>query len=138
MLKGFRDFITRGNVIDLAVGIIIGAAFTPIIEAISDLLMTIIAGLVGEPDFDNVWTLSVGGAQATPGTILTALVNFLLIAAALYFFVVLPMNKWHERQEARKEEEPAEADTNELLGQIRDLLAANAPGTGGTGKHSEN
>ena len=124
MLQEFKKFIMRGNVFDLAVGIIIGAAFTPIVDAISKLLMDLIAGLVGQPDFDRIWTISVGDANLLPGTILTALVNFLLVAAALYFFVVMPMNKFNERKEAGKEEEAPKPETNELLGEIRDLIAA--------------
>ena len=79
---------------------------------------------LGQPDFDRIWTISVGDANLLPGTILTALVNFLLIAAALYFFVVMPMNKFNERKEAGKEEEAPKPETNELLGEIRDLIAA--------------
>ncbi|MGO1592359.1 MAG: large conductance mechanosensitive channel protein MscL [Ancrocorticia sp.] len=123
MLRGFRDFIMRGNVIDLAVGIIIGAAFTPIIDAITTVIMDVIAALVGKPNFDNIWTITLNGTDILPGAILTALVNFLFVAAALYFFVVMPMNRYAERKKAAEEEAP-EPDTNELLGEIRDLLAA--------------
>ena len=127
MIKGFREFIMRGNVIDMAIGIIIGAAFTPIVTAISDMLMNIIAGLIGAPNFDSVLQFSINDAVIQPGTILTALVNFLLVAAALYFFVVMPMNKFNDRIHRNDEaiEEAVDANT-ELLTEIRDLLSANA------------
>ncbi len=127
MLKGFREFIMRGNVVDMAIGIIIGAAFTPIVEAISKILMDIIAAFFGKPDFDSIWTISINNAAIQPGTILTALINFLLVAAALYFFVVLPMNKFNARIHRNDEviEEAADANT-ELLTEIRDLLAQGA------------
>ncbi|MFN8049751.1 MAG: large conductance mechanosensitive channel protein MscL [Ancrocorticia sp.] len=127
MIKGFREFIMRGNVIDMAIGIIIGAAFTPIVTAISDMLMNIIAGLIGAPNFDSVLQFSINDAVIQPGTILTALVNFLLVAAALYFFVVMPMNKFNDRIHRNDEaiEEAVDANT-ELLTEIRDLLANNS------------
>lgn len=127
MIKGFREFIMRGNVIDMAIGIIIGAAFTPIVTAISDMLMNIIAGLIGAPNFDSVLQFSINDAVIQPGTILTALVNFLLVAAALYFFVVMPMNKFNDRIHRNDEaiEEAVDANT-ELLTEIRDLLATNS------------
>ena len=127
MIKGFREFIMRGNVIDMAIGIIIGAAFTPIVTAISDMLMNIIAGLIGAPNFDSVLQFSINDAVIQPGTILTALVNFLLVAAALYFFVVMPMNKFNDRIHRNDEaiEEAVDANT-ELLTEFRDLLANNS------------
>ncbi|MFT0846144.1 large conductance mechanosensitive channel protein MscL [Actinomycetaceae bacterium L2_0104] len=124
MIKGFREFIMRGNVLDMAIGIIIGAAFTPIVEAISNILLDIIGALFGAPEFAQIWTVTINGTDILPGTILTALVNFLLVAAALYFFVVLPMNKFNERIHRNDDviEEAADANT-ELLTEIRDLLA---------------
>lgn len=131
MLKGFRDFISRGNVVDLAVGVIIGGAFTPIVTAVSDkFLMAIIAGIVGKPNFDNVLEFHVGGSLVQPGAIISAVVNFLIVAAALYFAVVVPMNKLREFQEAHKAKPEAEEAAPEvpadvvLLTEIRDLLEA--------------
>ncbi len=124
MLKGFKEFISRGNVIDMAIGIIIGGAFTPIVSALTDkVLMPFIAGIFGNPNFDEIWTISVGSAQMYPGYVLTALVNFLLVAAALYFAIIVPMNKWAARSESEPAEETTDA-TTELLAEIRDLLAA--------------
>ncbi len=127
MLKGFREFIMRGNVIDMAIGIIIGGAFTSIVTAISDFLLAIIAGIVGAPEFDTVLQFTINNSVVKPGVILTALVNFLLVAAALYFFVVLPMNKFNEHIHRNDEviEEGVDANT-ELLTEIRDLLATNS------------
>lgn len=125
MLKGFKDFIMRGNVMDLAVGIIIGAAFGAVVTALVEkVLMPAIAVLTGGPiNFDD-W-LNVNGIQF--GALLTAIVNFLIIAAAVYFTLVLPMNKLAERkaaQEGISEEEAADPQL-ELLTQIRDELKAN-------------
>lgn len=120
MLKGFRKFISQGNVIDLAVAVIIGAAFTPIVTAVTDVIMNIIGALVGQPSFDTVLQFSINGSDPIqPGTILTAIVNFLLVAAAVYFAIVVPMNKL-KKEEPAEEAGPTEA---ELLTEIRDLLA---------------
>ena len=126
MLKGFKDFIMRGNVIDLAVGVVIGAAFTAIVTAFSDnIINPLIAGLGGS-EFGFGFN-AIPGNDATFlnfGALLTAIINFLLIAAVVYFFIVAPMNKFNEMREARletsAEPEVTEAD---LLTEIRDLLA---------------
>ncbi|AWE41683.1 MULTISPECIES: large conductance mechanosensitive channel protein MscL [unclassified Actinobaculum] len=131
MLKGFKDFITRGNVVDMAVGIIIGGAFQPIVQHLVDyVIMPFVSGVFGKPNFNEIWTITFRNATIQPGFVVTALVNFLLIAAALYFFIVLPMNKFNERLEARKKaEDDAAAETPSddvaLLTEIRDLLARN-------------
>lgn len=123
MLNGFKEFISRGNAIDMAVGIIIGAAFTPIISAITDnVLLPLIAAIFGQPNFDTIGAFTVNGATIAPGTIVTALVNFLLVAAALYFFIVVPMNKLAERRNAGQEDEAELADDVKVLTEIRDLL----------------
>ena len=85
MLKGFREFITKGNVIDLAVAVVIGAAFTQVINAVVQWLVTpLIAAIFGQPNLDNVATFTINGAQFSIGAILTAVINFLLVAAAVY------------------------------------------------------
>ncbi|MGO3640019.1 large conductance mechanosensitive channel protein MscL [Glutamicibacter arilaitensis] len=128
MLKGFRDFIMKGNVVDLAVAVVIGAAFGAVITALVDnVLMPLIAALVGSPNFDSFLVLTIDGVDIKFGVFLSALVNFLLIAAAVYFALVLPMNKLNERLAARRaagQEEPEEeVDPQlELLAQIRDEL----------------
>lgn len=124
MLNGFKDFITRGNVIDLAVGLIIGSAFTAVVTALVEkVMMPAIALATGgqEVNFDN-W-LIVGPIQF--GAFLTAVINFLIVAAALYFCIVMPVNKFNERRAAKldleekvEEEDPQVA----LLKEIRDAL----------------
>lgn len=125
MIQGFKEFISKGNVLDLAVAVIIGAAFSPIVKAITDVIMGIIGAVVGQPNFDSVLQFSINGSDPIqPGTIITAIVNFLLVAAAVYFAIVLPMNKLKERNatdEAEEAEEPSE--DVKLLAEIRDLLA---------------
>ena len=126
MLKGFKEFISRGNAIDLAVGMVIGAAFTAVVTAlVSKVINPLIGGLFGEQNFDDVFQFTIGTATVQPGAVITALVNFLLVAFALYFFIVLPMNALAAR---RKKEEAVEtpevSEDVQLLSEIRDLLKA--------------
>ena len=124
MLKGFREFIMRGNVVDLAVAVVIGAAFGTVITAFTDgIINPLIAAIFGQPNLDNVMTFTINGAHFSIGVVLTALINFLFIAAAIYFFVVAPMNKLKAIQEQRAGG-PAAAEESELdvLKQIRDGL----------------
>lgn len=91
-MKGFKQFVLRGNVLDLAVAVVMGAAFGAVVTAlVKDLITPIIAALVGKPDFSNI-QFSVNGSKFLIGDFINALVSFLLIAAAVYFFVVLPVN----------------------------------------------
>ena len=92
MLKGFRDFILRGNVVDLAVAVVIGAAFTAIVNAlVADVINPLIAAIVRKPDFSFL-ILHVHGGAIKYGDFLNALISFLIIAATVYFMVVLPVN----------------------------------------------
>ncbi|MEA2958912.1 MAG: large conductance mechanosensitive channel [Alphaproteobacteria bacterium] len=92
MLKGFRDFILRGNVMDLAVAVIIGAAFGAIVTAlVSDIINPLIAAIVHKPDFSAL-VLDVHGGKIKYGDFLNALISFLLIASSVYFLFVLPVN----------------------------------------------
>lgn len=92
MFKGFREFIMRGNVVDMAVGVVIGAAFGAIITAfVKDLLTPLIAAVAGKPDF-SAYVFEVNGSKFLYGDFLNALVAFVLIAGAVYYFVVLPVN----------------------------------------------
>ena len=92
MFKGFREFVLRGNVVDMAVGVVIGAAFGAIVTAlVKDLLTPLIAALVGKPDFSG-YVFEVNGSKFLYGEFINAVVSFLLIAAAIYYFVVLPVN----------------------------------------------
>lgn len=93
MLKGFKDFILRGNVIDMAVGIVVGAAFGTVVSAfVKDLLTPFIAAIVRKPDFSNIF-FTVNGSKFMIGDFANELISFLLIAAAVYFVVVMPVNK---------------------------------------------
>ncbi len=93
MLKGFRDFILRGNVVDLAVAVVIGAAFGAIVTAlVTYIINPLIAAIVHKPDFSSL-VLDINGGKIQYGLFLNALISFLLIAATVYFLVVLPLNK---------------------------------------------
>jgi len=114
MLRGFRDFITRGNVIDLAVGVIIGVAFGAIVDSlVKDLITPLIGLLGGQPDF-SAWRLGPLGF----GNFLNAVIAFLLKAAGLYFLIVLPFSRLAARMAAVAAPNPQEV----LLTEIRDLL----------------
>jgi large conductance mechanosensitive channel len=91
-MKGFRQFLLRGNVLDLAVAVVIGAAFGAVVTAlVKDLITPIIAAVVGKPDFSGI-TFTVNGSKFLIGDFINAVVSFILIGAAVYFFVVLPVN----------------------------------------------
>lgn len=125
MITGFKDFITRGNVVDLAVAVVIGAAFTLVINAVVDgFINPLIAAIFGEPNLDSVANFTINNAQFSIGIILTALLNFLLVAAAIYFLIVMPINRYNERRAAAEEEEPVEDENVVLLREIRDELRA--------------
>jgi large conductance mechanosensitive channel len=92
MLKGFRDFILRGNVTDLAVAVVIGAAFTAIVNAlVTDIVSPLIAAIVHKPDFSAL-ILDINGGKIKYGDFMNAIISFLLIAAVVYFVFVLPIN----------------------------------------------
>ena len=92
MLNGFKKFVMRGNVIDLAVAVVMGGAFGAVVTAlVKDLLTPIIAAVVGKPDFSGI-VFTINGSKFPIGDFINALVAFLLVAAAIYFFVVVPMN----------------------------------------------
>lgn len=91
-LKGFKQFLLRGNVIDLAVAVVLGAAFGAVVTAlVKDLITPLIAAIVGKPDFSQI-VFTVNGSKFMIGDFLNAVVSFLLIASAVYFFIVLPVN----------------------------------------------
>lgn len=121
MLKGFRDFIMRGNVVDLAVGVVIGGAFGSIVTSlVKDLLTPLIGAIAKVPDFSGLM-FTLNGSQFMYGSFINAAIAFLLVAASIYFFVVMPMNKVMEKM--KKGESPAEAPADiKLLTEIRDLL----------------
>jgi len=109
MLSGFKQFILRGNVVDMAVGVVVGAAFAGVVGAFTkDLLTPLIAAIVGQPDFSAI-RFSVHGSVFALGDFINALVSFLLVAAAVYFFVVTPVNMLVARM--RKAPAPADPTT---------------------------
>jgi large conductance mechanosensitive channel len=123
MIKGFREFVLRGNVVDLAVGIVIGAAFTTVVNAfIKGIITPIVAAVFGKPNLDSVGTFTINNAQFSIGIVLTALINFLLVALALYFLVVIPVNRLRSKYEKPIEEQLAGPSEVDLLTEIRDAL----------------
>ncbi len=131
MIKGFKDFILRGNVIDLAVAVVIGAAFTAIVNTIVEGLINPLIGAIFQVGDLSAWsfqipTLTGNESTIAIGAIVGAIINFLAVAAIVYFVFVFPMNKLKERQAAKAgvaetAEEPLPTE-QEILIQIRDLL----------------
>lgn len=108
MLKGFKDFVSRGNAVDLAVGVVIGVAFGAVISAIVTGLIDPIVGAVLPSEVDNLArsSVTIGGAEIRWGLIASKLITFLATAFAVYFFVVMPMNAWAAHRKADADEEP--------------------------------
>ncbi|WP_062461829.1 large conductance mechanosensitive channel protein MscL [Demequina soli] len=125
MIKGFKDFIMRGNVVDLAVAVVIGAAFGSLVTSIVDgIINPLVAAIFGKNDISGVLSFTINESTFSIGLILQALLNFLAVAAAVYFLIVSPLNALAAR---RKKDEPAVdepvAPTEvELLAEIRDAL----------------
>jgi len=140
VLKGFKDFLMRGNVVDLAVAVVIGAAFTAIITALVENILTpLIAAIAGSPDITGVGNFTLNGADFSVGRVLQAILNFIVVAGAVYFVIVMPVNRLAVMRKQGEEREP-EAPSEEvlLLTQIRDLLGGASttmvgpPGDGAT------
>ncbi|MBP7870306.1 MAG: large conductance mechanosensitive channel protein MscL [Candidatus Saccharicenans sp.] len=120
MFKGFRDFIMRGNVVDLAVAVIIGAAFNQIVNSmVGDVLTPLIGAIFGRPDFSGI---VIGPIFL--GKFINAIVNFLIVAIVIYFGIVVPMKKLQERIDKKKAAQPASAPSEEvrLLSEILETL----------------
>ena len=119
MLKGFKQFLLRGNVIDLAVAVVIGGAFGAVVTAlVKDLITPLIAAIGGKPDFSAL-VFTINGSKFPIGDFVNAVISFLMIAAAVYFFIVAPMNHLMERM--RRGEAPPDPTTKpcpECLSQI--------------------
>lgn len=130
-MKGFKEFIMRGNVMDLAVAVIIGAAFTAIVDSVvKGIFEPVIAALFDTGDIATAG-VQVGEAYISFGLVIAAIINFLLVAAVVYFALILPMNKLKEAAYIRKHGHPepeAEAEITDvdLLTEIRDLLKGQA------------
>ena len=136
MLKGFKDFIMRGNVIELAVAVIIGSAFTAIVTSVTDHLIQPLINSFGSPELGGLG-FSITDDPATFldfGAVITAIINFLIIAAVIYFGIIAPINALTEHAKRRQGVDPEEsAPTSEqLLAEIRDLLAAENGGATGS------
>lgn len=127
MLKGFKDFLLKGNVVDLAVAVVIGAAFTAIVKAFTDnIIQPLIAALGGAGAADGLGFRIFADNEATFvnfGAVITAAINFVMIAAVIYFVIVLPVTKLKERKKVEGDDAAAKTEA-ELLSEIRDLLAA--------------
>ena len=127
MLKGFKDFIMRGNVVDLAVGVVIGAAFATLVTSFTDAFLKPLLGTVGaKPGRLGLTVALPGDGNALDfGAFISATIAFLMTAAVVYFLVVLPMNKLAERRKKGEEPEPkAPGEEVKLLMEIRDALVA--------------
>ncbi|MCI1219708.1 MAG: large conductance mechanosensitive channel protein MscL [Bifidobacterium sp.] len=136
MLDGFKKFIARGNMIDMAVGVVMGAAVTAVVTAIvKNVINPLIAMIFGSENMDGLLAFTVNKSTVSFGAVLGALINFLVVAAAVYFCIVLPINKFRDMAAARhgvQEEEAAtlspEEQTVALLQEIRDELAKGGDG----------
>ena len=116
MFRGFREFVVRGNVIDLAVAVVIGAAFGAVIAAfVKDLITPLIAAFIGKPDFSALG-VTLNGSRLLIGDFLNAVISFLMVAAAIYFFVVTPMNALNARR--KRGEDPTTKKCPECLSEV--------------------
>jgi large conductance mechanosensitive channel len=120
-MKGFKDFLLRGNVVDLAVAVVIGAAFTAVVNSFADSFLTpLIALITGGGELGGTFT--VNGQTFTYGAFISQVITFVLTAAVVYFAVVLPMKALIERRRRGEEPGPSQPTQVELLTEIRDLL----------------
>ena len=136
MFKGFKDFILRGNVVDLAVAVVVGAAFTTIVTTFTKGIVEPLINAVTPPSSPGFGIQLVEGKANTYidlASVVTALLNFLIVAAVVYFVIVLPLNTLKARRKRGEESGPAEPTDVQLLAEIRDLLAGDGrrTGTGG-------
>jgi len=123
MIKGFKDFLLRGNIVDLAVAVVIGVAFTALITAFTESFLEPLIGLIGGGGIKG-GTFTLNGQVFDWAAFINAVITFVLTAAVVYFAVVLPMKTIMERRKRGEEAGPAEPTQVELLAEIRDLLRA--------------
>src|SRR5687767_1228030 len=115
MFKGFKDFLMRGNIVDLAVAVIIGAAFGAVVAAFAtDFVGGLIGAIGGTPNFDAAG-VTLNGSKVIYGSTITALINFVIVAAVIYFVVVIPMSKLQTLRQAADADTPAPSDEAKLL-----------------------
>ncbi|WP_407552317.1 large conductance mechanosensitive channel protein MscL [Streptomyces sp. Pv4-95] len=141
VLQGFKEFLLRGNVIELAVAVVVGAAFTNIVNTVVKGVINPIIGALGSQNLDNYKTCLTtchidkktseytDGIYILWGSVLSAALTFLITAAVVYFLMILPMTKWKARQDAKKAIAPADPTEIELLTEIRDALVAQREGS---------
>ena len=122
MIKGFKDFLMRGNVVDLAVAVVLGAAFGALVTSLVENLLTPLLGAIGgTKDFSNL-QFTINNSVFKYGAVINALITFLLIAAAIYFFVIYPLKRLQDMRRRGDAPTPAPSDEVVLLTEIRDLL----------------
>lgn len=130
-IKGFKKFISRGSIIDMAVGVVMGSAVTTVVNSIVNHLISPLIGMIGGvPDMSGVLTITFNGATISFGAILNAIINFLLIGVAVYLCIVLPINKLRDmgaNEEAENTEPTTEEQTLAVLQEIRDELKRTQP-----------
>ncbi|MEU4246964.1 large-conductance mechanosensitive channel protein MscL [Amycolatopsis sp. NPDC026612] len=135
MFKGFKDFLMRGNVVDLAVAVVIGSAFTTIVTAFTNGLIKPLINAIGGTDAANGLGYQIfannKGTFLDFGGVINAAINFVLVAAVVYFVIVMPVKKLQERRKRGQEPGPSEPTDVELLIEIRDLLRAQSQGGNG-------
>lgn len=142
MIKGFKEFILRGNVIDLAVAVVIGAAFTAVVNSIvTNVFNPLISAIFKSDSLDNALNVPIGDSTIKFGAVLGAIISFLIVAAVVYFVFVYPLNLVKQRAERLRSKGVVEPDAPitelDLLTEIRDLLQAQQSPPQATGKHSE-
>ena len=125
MIQELRDFLFRGNVIDLAVAVVVGGAFAAITVSLVEDILTPLLGLLGVPDF-STWSITVGDAEMRIGSFLNTLISFLLIGVAIFFLVVKPLQALEARRAAEESEEDEGPSEVDLLTEIRDELRKGA------------
>lgn len=130
-IRGFKKFISRGSMIDMAVGVVMGSAVTAVVNSIVNHLISPLIGMIGGvPDMSGVLTITFNGATISFGAILNAIINFLLIGVAVYLCIVLPINKLRDMgasEEAENTEPTTEEQTLAVLQEIRDELKRTQP-----------
>lgn len=118
MLKGFKQFILRGNVVDLAVGVVIGAAFTSLVNSlVKDLITPLIAAIAKQPDLSGIEVV-INGSKFMLGSFLNALISFLIVATAVYFFVVAPINALSAKMRREPPADPTHKKCPKCLSEI--------------------
>ncbi|MDR6971224.1 large-conductance mechanosensitive channel protein MscL [Leifsonia shinshuensis] len=142
MLKGFKEFILRGNVIDLAVAVVIGAAFTAVVTSIvNNLINPLIGAFFKSSTLDSAMVVTLNGSDIKFGAVLGAIINFLIVAVVVYFVFVYPLNQVKQRAERLRKKGVVQPDKPitelDLLSEIRDLLQAQQSPPQPTGKHAD-